>query len=81
MLITRAGAAGPPGFEVFRRRLEGVLVARTYVMMDYDIREPTGSSRRVALTPGHREPDHLAAASRGLGRGARDGARATAPSG
>ena len=27
----------PEGFEVFKRRLDGVLVARSYVMMDYDI--------------------------------------------
>lgn len=27
----------PDGFEVFKRRLDGVLVARSYVMMDYDI--------------------------------------------
>ena len=39
----RGGAGHPrrrgrrPGFEVFKRRLEGVLVARSYVMMDYDI--------------------------------------------
>src|SRR6476619_6697668 len=37
VLITRAGAEPPAGFEVFRRRVEGVLVARSYVMMDYDI--------------------------------------------
>ena len=29
----------PPDFEIFRRRVEGVLVARSYVMMDYDIPE------------------------------------------
>ena len=43
VLITRGGET-PPGLEVFKRRLEGVLVARTYVMMDYDIERPT--SRR-----------------------------------
>src|ERR687890_2563174 len=36
VLIARGGEA-PAGLEVFRRRLEGVLVARSYVMMDYDI--------------------------------------------
>ena len=35
VLITRAET--PDGFEVFKRRLDGVLVARSYVMMDYDI--------------------------------------------
>ncbi|HEY0889991.1 MAG TPA: ATP phosphoribosyltransferase [Nocardioides sp.] len=37
IVVTRADGA-PDGFETFRRRLEGVLVARSYVMMDYDIR-------------------------------------------
>jgi ATP phosphoribosyltransferase len=38
VVITRAGAELSPGFETFRRRIEGVMVARSYVMMDYDIR-------------------------------------------
>src|SRR6476646_7974748 len=38
VLIARGGTA-PAGLDVFRRRLEGVLVARSYVMMDYDIPE------------------------------------------
>ena len=38
VLITRGGEV-PDDFEIFRRRLEGVLVARSYVMMDYDIEE------------------------------------------
>lgn len=37
IVVTRASGV-PDGFETFRRRLEGVLVARSYVMMDYDIR-------------------------------------------
>src|SRR5690348_14992759 len=54
VLITRTGAV-PEGFEVFRRRLEGVLVARTYVMMDYDI--PTDRvAEAVRLTPGIESP-------------------------
>ncbi|HEX6151239.1 ATP phosphoribosyltransferase [Nocardioides sp.] len=54
VLITR-GQETPVGFEVFRRRLDGVLVARTYVMMDYDI--PVASvSDAVALTPGIESP-------------------------
>ena len=40
VLVTRAGAGRLGGVEVFRRRIEGVMVARTYVMMDYDIPEP-----------------------------------------
>ena len=55
VLITRAGGAEPAGFEVFKRRLDGVLVARTYVMMDYDM--PTARvEEAVALTPGLESP-------------------------
>ncbi len=54
VLITRSGAV-PDGFEIFRRRVEGVLVARTYVMMDYDI--PTERvADAVRLTPGIESP-------------------------
>ena len=54
VLVTRTGAV-PAGFEVFRRRLEGVLVARSYVMMDYDIQtQHVGAA--VALTPGIESP-------------------------
>jgi ATP phosphoribosyltransferase len=38
VVITRGGGEVPTAFETFRRRVEGVLVARSYVMMDYDIR-------------------------------------------
>jgi ATP phosphoribosyltransferase len=54
VLITRGGEA-PAGLEVFKRRLEGVLVARTYVMMDYDI-ERSRVEAAVALTPGIEGP-------------------------
>jgi ATP phosphoribosyltransferase len=54
VLITRAGAV-PDGFEVFRRRVEGVLVARSYVMMDYDIKADHVTAA-VALTPGIESP-------------------------
>jgi ATP phosphoribosyltransferase len=54
VLITREGQE-PPGFEVFRRRIEGVLVARAYVMMDYDIAEEH-VARAVELTPGIEGP-------------------------
>ncbi len=55
VLITRAGAAEPQGFEVFKRRLDGVLVARTYVMMDYDLPEDR-LDEALALTPGLEGP-------------------------
>jgi ATP phosphoribosyltransferase len=54
VLITRENTL-PDGFEIFRRRLEGVLVARSYVMMDYDIRVDQ-VVRAVALTPGLESP-------------------------
>jgi ATP phosphoribosyltransferase len=55
VLIARAGASDPAGFEVFKRRLDGVLVARSYVMMDYDMPE-SGLEQALALTPGFEGP-------------------------
>ena len=57
VLITRGGET-PAGLEVFKRRLEGVLVARSYVMMDYDI-ETANVDAAVALTPGIESPTVL----------------------
>jgi len=54
VLVTRVGSQ-PAGFEVFLRRLQGVLVARSYVMMDYDIRVERVEDA-VALTPGIESP-------------------------
>src|SRR3954451_23865964 len=54
VLVTRGGSA-PAGLDVFRRRLEGVMVARTYVMMDYDVPSER-VSQAVALTPGIESP-------------------------
>jgi ATP phosphoribosyltransferase len=54
VLITRGGPAHP-GLDVFRRRLEGVMVARSYVMMDYDIPEAQ-VVQAVDLTPGIESP-------------------------
>ena len=55
VLITRTGAAAPEGLAVFRRRLEGVLVARNYVMMDFDI-ERLRVDAAAALAPGIESP-------------------------
>jgi len=55
VLITRTGAPAPDGLEVFRRRLQGVLVARNYVMMDYDI-ERERVDTATALAPGIESP-------------------------
>lgn len=54
VMIARSGAE-PDGFEKFRRRVEGVLVARSYLMMDYDI-ERTHLDAATALAPGKEGP-------------------------
>jgi ATP phosphoribosyltransferase len=54
VLITR-GSDAPAGLDVFRRRLEGVIVARSYVMMDYDIPEDR-VAEAVETTPGIESP-------------------------
>jgi ATP phosphoribosyltransferase len=55
VLVSRVGAGEHPGLEVFLRRLQGVLVARSYVMMDYDIPE-AHVEQAVGLTPGIESP-------------------------
>ncbi|HVK27900.1 MAG TPA: ATP phosphoribosyltransferase [Nocardioides sp.] len=54
VMITREGA-DETALEVFTRRLQGVLVARAYVMMDYDIRAEK-VEQAIALTPGIESP-------------------------
>lgn len=55
VLIKRHGVEQPAGLEQLVRRLQGVLVARNYVMMDYDIRtESVEEANR--LTPGLESP-------------------------
>jgi ATP phosphoribosyltransferase len=55
VLVRRSAEAEPAGYPVFVRRLRGVLVARTYVMMDYDI--PTDQLEPAcAVTPGIESP-------------------------
>jgi len=49
------GAASLGGFEVLKRRLESVLVARTYVMMDYDV-PAEAVDAAVEVTPGIESP-------------------------
>lgn len=55
VVVTRAGGPEPAGFDVFTRRLQGVLVARSYVMMDYDIRVEQVEAA-CELTPGIESP-------------------------
>ncbi|MET9256095.1 ATP phosphoribosyltransferase [Streptomyces sp. NPDC048182] len=59
VVIRRTGAepdeTTEPKVQQFLRRLQGVLVARTYVMMDYDCRVEQ-LEKAVALTPGLESP-------------------------
>ncbi|MFI5803905.1 ATP phosphoribosyltransferase [Streptomyces sp. NPDC051561] len=56
VVIRRNGAdAEDPKVQQFLRRLQGVLVARSYVMMDYDCRVEH-LEKAVALTPGLESP-------------------------
>lgn len=55
VLIRRSGAEPSAAVDQLVRRLQGVLVARTYVMLDYDVRVET-VERACALTPGIESP-------------------------
>ncbi|MGW4382234.1 ATP phosphoribosyltransferase [Kitasatospora sp. NPDC004531] len=55
VVIRPKGAGEDPAVEQFLRRLQGVLVARRYVLMDYDIRAEQVTAA-VALTPGLESP-------------------------
>ncbi|MFG2787896.1 ATP phosphoribosyltransferase [Streptomyces sp. NPDC048419] len=58
VVVRRTGAGAEeaePKVQQFLRRLQGVLVARTYVMMDYDCRVEQ-LEKAVALTPGLESP-------------------------
>lgn len=55
VLIRRVGAGTEPGFDQLVRRLQGVLVARRYVLMDYDCPVEKVEAA-VAITPGFESP-------------------------
>ena len=55
VLITRPSLADEPAVQQLVRRLQGVLVARRYVMMDYDIRAERVDDA-CAVTPGIESP-------------------------
>lgn len=55
VLITRQGSQDSAGLDVLARRLQGVVVARSYVMMDYDVRVEL-VEQACALTPGLESP-------------------------
>ena len=54
VLVRRTGTE-PPGLDVLTRRMQGVLTAREYVLMDYDV--PLALvDQAVAITPGLESP-------------------------
>ncbi|SOD73755.1 ATP phosphoribosyltransferase (homohexameric) [Jatrophihabitans sp. GAS493] len=55
VLIRRIGADASSQVEQLMRRLQGVIIARQYVLMDYDIRDEH-VARAVAITPGFESP-------------------------
>jgi ATP phosphoribosyltransferase len=55
VLVRRAGAPASPAVDTFVRRLQGVIVARAYVLVDYDIRAELVEAA-CAITPGIESP-------------------------
>ena len=55
VLIQRSGAEATPKVDQLIRRLQGVIIARQYVLMDYDISDDL-VDRAVAITPGIESP-------------------------
>ncbi|AZZ42367.1 ATP phosphoribosyltransferase [Acidipropionibacterium jensenii] len=55
VLIRRHGFDGGPAFDHFMKRIEGVRVARNYVMLDYDVPE-AALEKASSLTPGLESP-------------------------
>jgi len=55
IVIKRSGASLPAGLEILIRRLQGVVTARQYVLLDYDV--PTSAvDQACAITPGLESP-------------------------
>ncbi|QCB93613.1 ATP phosphoribosyltransferase [Cellulomonas shaoxiangyii] len=55
VLARRSDVDEPPGLDVLTRRLQGVLTARQYVLMDYDVPLEL-VDQAVAITPGLESP-------------------------
>ena len=55
VLVRRAGAAASSAVDVLARRVQGVIIARQYVLMDYDVRVEL-VEQATALTPGLESP-------------------------
>jgi ATP phosphoribosyltransferase len=54
-MVKRLGAPTPPRVEQLVRRLQGVIIARQYVLMDYDIPDEF-VDKALTLTPGIESP-------------------------
>ena len=67
ILIRRTGAEPPSGLDQLERRLNGVLVARNYVMMDYDVTDVL-VEEACAITPGLESPTVSPLAKEGGGQ-------------
>ena len=55
IVIKRSGASLPAGLEILIRRLQGVVTARQYVLLDYDVPTPA-VDQACAITPGLESP-------------------------
>jgi ATP phosphoribosyltransferase len=55
LLVRRSGAPSDVAIDTFVRRLQGVIVARAYVLVDYDIRAEV-VEQACAITPGIESP-------------------------
>lgn len=55
VLVRRADGVEPAGLDVLTRRLQGVLTAREYVLMDYDVPQRL-IDQAVAIAPGLESP-------------------------
>jgi ATP phosphoribosyltransferase len=55
IVIKRTGVAIPAGLEVLIRRLQGVVIARRYVLLDYDVSKDLVENA-CAITPGLESP-------------------------
>lgn len=55
LLVRRRGADSDPALDTFVRRIQGVIAARTFVLVDYDIRAEL-VDRACAITPGVESP-------------------------
>lgn len=55
IVIKRTGVAIPAGLEVLVRRLQGVVTARRYVLLDYDVSKDL-VEKACAITPGLESP-------------------------